>query len=78
VEIRDHHDDTSRRYVIDTTYDSPNHYTYVVTWKEKWATTDQEICTGTQFPSPDRAVEDALVKIEAWERWLDASRPNLT
>jgi hypothetical protein len=78
VEIRDHHDDTSRQYVIDTTYDSRSQYTYIVTWKVKWATSDQEICTGTQFPSPDHAVEDALVKIETWERWLDASRPDLT
>jgi hypothetical protein len=78
VEIRDHHDGPSRRYVIDTTYDSQNRYSYVVTWKVKWATTDQEICTGMHFTSPDQAVDDALAKIEAWERWLDASRPNLT
>jgi hypothetical protein len=75
VEVRDGADDISRRYVIDTTRDARHTYGYVVTYKPKWESTEQRICSGELFQTADEAIRNALHKIEAWEQWLEASRP---
>ena len=76
VEIRDSRDDTTRQYVIETTRSSSEQYGYVLIYRSKWDKTEQHIHTGAQFDSSDVALDDALIKIDAWERWLEASRSN--
>jgi hypothetical protein len=76
VEIRDNRDGITRQYVIETNRVSRDQYDYELNYRTKWEGIDRHIHSGTQFGSSDLAVEDALRKVEAWERWLDASRPN--
>ena len=67
--------DTSQkhRYMIETTFKTREGYCYVVSWKPIWEEIEQPIASGTRFETADLAVSSALLKIEAWERWLEAS-----
>ena len=73
VIIDDRETSQKRRYMIETTFKTREGYCYVVSWKPIWEEVEQPIASGSRFETADLAVSSALLKIEAWERWLEAS-----
>ena len=73
VIIDDRETSQKRRYQIETTFKTREGYCYIVSWKPIWEEIEQQIASGSRFETADLAVSSALLKIEAWERWLEAS-----
>jgi hypothetical protein len=73
VIIDDRETSQKRRYQIETTFKTREGYCYVVSWKPIWEPIEQPIASGSRFETAELAVSSALLKIEAWERWLEAS-----
>ena len=73
VIIDDRQTSQKRRYMVETTFKAREGYSYSVAWKPIWEPIEQPIASGSGFETADLAVSSALLKIEAWERWLEAS-----
>jgi hypothetical protein len=76
ITVDDRETSEKRRYSVETVFNNREGYCYTVTWKLAWETTEQAICSGARFETADAAFSSALLKIEAWERWLEARNPN--
>jgi hypothetical protein len=74
VTIEDRDTGQKRRYTIETEFHARDGYCYSVSWKPFWEESESQICTGARFDTADQAINSALIKVEAWERWLDVSQ----